>query len=194
MGSSGVRPRHYRPHAADPLERLRAAVSDLQQRSKQVAGLVQPVHCSADIAEKLALLGDLDDVLKASGLAHFNLPPWIAAARAWASPTSEITTSSVNASTGGIADFYEYNARNESTLWGPRGQINDYASKHWDGLVRSYYLPGWEMFVEYTLNGTLFGQDGAKRYEDAAMEFEMSWQRESMGRERRRELYACGWK
>ena len=32
-----------------------------------------------------------------------------------------------------------YNARNILTLWGPTGQINDYAKKEWGGLVRDYY-------------------------------------------------------
>ena len=35
----------------------------------------------------------------------------------------------------------EYNARNQLTLWGPTGQIDDYAKKEWGGLVRSYYKP-----------------------------------------------------
>ena len=33
----------------------------------------------------------------------------------------------------------EFNARNQITLWGPHGEINDYAKKDWGGLVSSYY-------------------------------------------------------
>lgn len=29
--------------------------------------------------------------------------------------------------------LYEYNARNQITLWGPDGQIKDYANKQWAG-------------------------------------------------------------
>jgi Alpha-N-acetylglucosaminidase (NAGLU). len=29
--------------------------------------------------------------------------------------------------------LYEYNARNQITLWGPRGEIVDYANKQWAG-------------------------------------------------------------
>lgn len=130
-----------------------------------------------DISRKmLALLTDLDDVLTASGQSHFNLAPWLASARAWAVPSaSTATNSSSNISVAEIADFYEYNARNQITLWGPTGQINDYASKHWGGLVRSYYLPRWEMFFGHVLNGTV------ERYADAVMAFEMAWQREKWG-------------
>ena len=27
------------------------------------------------------------------------------------------------------------------TLWGPDGNILDYAAKQWSGLIRAYYLP-----------------------------------------------------
>ena len=30
----------------------------------------------------------------------------------------------------------EFNARNQVTLWGPNGEINDYAAKSWGGLVK----------------------------------------------------------
>jgi hypothetical protein len=33
--------------------------------------------------------------------------------------------------------WYEYNARNQITLWGPRGEIVDYANKQWAGMVIS---------------------------------------------------------
>lgn len=31
------------------------------------------------------------------------------------------------------SDLYEYNARNQITLWGPSGEIKDYANKQWAG-------------------------------------------------------------
>ena len=34
--------------------------------------------------------------------------------------------------------MYEYNARNQITLWGPRGEIVDYANKQWAGMFISY--------------------------------------------------------
>ncbi|KAF2113315.1 putative alpha-N-acetylglucosaminidase [Lophiotrema nucula] len=84
------------------------------------------------------LLNTLDDVL--STLPQFSLSTWINSARALAGNT---TNSSA------VADFYEYNARNQITLWGPEGEINDYASKSWGGLVGDYYLPRWQVFLNY---------------------------------------------
>lgn len=71
----------------------------------------------------LDLLADLDSVLAASRQSYFQLTTWMSEARAW---------SSVNGfSNSNIADFYEYDARNQITLWGPTGEISDYASKQW---------------------------------------------------------------
>ena len=41
---------------------------------------------------------------------------------------------------------YEFNARNQITLWGPDGEILDYATKQWNGIVKDYYLPRWTLF------------------------------------------------
>ena len=40
----------------------------------------------------------------------------------------------------------EFNARNQITLWGPDGQIEDYANKNWAGLVKNYYAQRWVLF------------------------------------------------
>lgn len=42
---------------------------------------------------------------------------------------------------------YEWNARNQITLWGPRGEILDYATKQWAGVVADYFKPRWEVFI-----------------------------------------------
>lgn len=43
---------------------------------------------------------------------------------------------------------YEYNARNQITLWGPNGEIRDYANKQWSGVVADYFKPRWELFLK----------------------------------------------
>ncbi|KOX75831.1 Alpha-N-acetylglucosaminidase, partial [Melipona quadrifasciata] len=43
--------------------------------------------------------------------------------------------------------LYEYNARNQITLWGPRGEIRDYANKQWSGIVSDYFKPRWAVFL-----------------------------------------------
>lgn len=82
----------------------------------------------------LDLLSSLDGVLATNE--HFRVSTWLSSALAWANSTT-------------LAAYYEYNARNQITLWGPTGQISDYASKTWSGLVSSYYRPRWAMFLDY---------------------------------------------
>lgn len=45
------------------------------------------------------------------------------------------------------AEQYERNARNQVTLWGPSGNILDYANKQLAGLVLDYYGVRWSLFV-----------------------------------------------
>lgn len=105
-----------------------------------------------------ALMKSLDDVLATND--NFKLSTWITKARAMADNSTE-------------ADFMEYEARNQITLWGPDGEITDYASKSWAGLISSYYMPRWQMFVEYlastsdpkTYNQTAFSV-GLLRWEE----------------------------
>ncbi|KAJ3658550.1 hypothetical protein Zmor_010284 [Zophobas morio] len=49
---------------------------------------------------------------------------------------------------------FQQNARNQITLWGPRGEILDYAAKQWAGVISKYFAPRWKLFVEYA-NETL---------------------------------------
>lgn len=110
-----------------------------------------------DAGEKmLSLLDDLDTVLAASNNSHFSLAAWVSRAEAWASHNLTDSTYSVgkNMTSAQTAAFYRYNAINQVTLWGPTGQISDYASKQWAGLVGQYYRPRWQLFIDYTLNST----------------------------------------
>ncbi|GBE77354.1 Alpha-N-acetylglucosaminidase [Sparassis crispa] len=83
----------------------------------------------------LAILSTLDSLLATNE--YFLLSTWIADARSWAG--NNVT----------YANYLEYNARNQITLWGPTGEINDYASKAWAGLVGGYYTQRWESFITY---------------------------------------------
>ncbi|XP_067625676.1 alpha-N-acetylglucosaminidase isoform X2 [Eurosta solidaginis] len=63
--------------------------------------------------------------------------------------------------------LYEMNARNQITAWGPNGQILDYATKQWSGVVGDYYYPRWSLFL-HMLNESLqqdekFNEDAFKR-------------------------------
>ncbi|KAE8153335.1 tim-barrel domain-containing protein [Aspergillus avenaceus] len=82
----------------------------------------------------LGLLSALDRVLACER--RFRLDTWVSAARAMGGSEKE-------------KDAFEYEARNQVTLWGPSGEISDYASKPWAGLVGSYYMRRWEIFLDY---------------------------------------------
>ena len=62
--------------------------------------------------------------------------------------TTGITTSTtfVGNLTGDDKSWLEYNARNLVTLWGPNGEISNYARKQWNGLIKYYYKPQWVLF------------------------------------------------
>jgi alpha-N-acetylglucosaminidase len=74
----------------------------------------------------LDILDDLDKVLSTNE--HFMLGPWLKSAQGNA--------------------LNEFNARNIITLWGPDGNILDYACRAWSGLVQDYYRPRWALFFQ----------------------------------------------
>ncbi|RVE60057.1 hypothetical protein OJAV_G00194500 [Oryzias javanicus] len=61
------------------------------------------------------------------------------------------------------AQLYDTNARNQLTLWGPSGEILDYANKQWGGLLEDYYAQRWSLFVQTLVDclnsGLPFKQD-----------------------------------
>ncbi len=111
-------------------------------------------------AKLVSLLNNMDKVLLTN--ANFRLSTWIDAARSW---------SGGNAS---YSSYLEYNARNQITLWGPHGQISDYASKSWAGLVSTYYVPRWEMFVQY-LKSTPAASYNQTAFSAQLLDFGLKW-------------------
>ncbi|XP_037794216.1 uncharacterized protein LOC119589704 [Penaeus monodon] len=72
-------------------------------------------------------------------------------------------------------DLYVYNALNQVSLWGPQGQITDYAVKQWAGQVSDYLLPRWDKFgralvdclaEEKAFDQLAFGEDLFKTVEE----------------------------
>jgi alpha-N-acetylglucosaminidase len=82
--------------------------------------------------EMLVLIKDWDKLLASHQ--SFLLGKWIASARAWAKDAQE-------------ADLFDWNARNQLTLWGRNGEIDDYSAKNWAGLAAGYYLKRWQLLV-----------------------------------------------
>lgn len=79
------------------------------------------------------LLPALDELLASDS--RFLLGTWLNQARAMAVSEDE-------------AQFYELNSLYQLTLWGPEGNIMDYANKQLAGLVADYYQPRWGLFME----------------------------------------------
>ncbi len=86
-------------------------------------------------ANKFMGLGfDLDKFLGTRS--EFLLGKWIDDAKSWSAGPGEDA-------------YYEKDARSIITTWG--GHLNDYAGRQWNGLMRDYYLPRWQLLINATL-------------------------------------------
>lgn len=85
----------------------------------------------------LALMDSLTAVLESRP--EFSLDRWVEGARSW-----------------GITDeqkeYYGSNALTLITVWGDSPGLLDYAARDFDGLVKNYYKPRWQMFFEEVIN------------------------------------------
>jgi len=80
----------------------------------------------------LSTILDTDTIVKTQKM--WLVGKWIADARAWGTTPEEVS-------------LYEFNARNQLTLWGPSNSaLFDYAYKLWGGLVHDFYYMRWELF------------------------------------------------
>lgn len=133
--------------------------------NKQVANDTTCTNCMYALTsisnEMKHLLEDLDTYLGTN--TNFLFGHWIEDAR----------NSAPADSTGEVLNNLEFNARNQVTMWGPRENIEDYASKEWSGLIMDYYSSRWGLFFEYVMksaeNSQPFDSDG---YEAARGQFE----------------------
>lgn len=82
----------------------------------------------------LSIFTDMEEILATN--THFLLGNWLDAAKKWSTNCEE-------------EELYEFNARNQITLWGPNGEIVDYATKQWSGVVKDFFQPRWKLFTEY---------------------------------------------
>ncbi len=82
------------------------------------------------------LMTDLDELLGTRP--EFLLGRWLEDAKRWAVTDED-------------RRLYEWNARNQITLWGPADSVlHDYAAKQWSGLMGGFYAPRWRQFIERT--------------------------------------------
>mmetsp|Transcript_6869 Transcript_6869/g.21772 ORF Transcript_6869/g.21772 Transcript_6869/m.21772 type:complete len:384 (-) Transcript_6869:125-1276(-) len=113
---------------------LLGALFDAWQGGRAPPGAATAQAYGALASRMLDVIGDLDALLRTDP--NFLLGVWQQAAR-----------HAPNTTTAAEAANQEFNARNQVTLWGPTGQINDYAAKHWAGLVGDYYRTRWALLL-----------------------------------------------
>jgi len=102
----------------------------------------------------LSLLSDLNTILSSDR--RFMLGPWIEEAI-------------LNGHTVIEKKTLELNARYQITLWGPKGEVLDYACKQWSGLVEDYYRPRWQLFVKFLYKSLVQGVAFKQRIFDASV-------------------------
>ncbi|KIX07236.1 uncharacterized protein Z518_01889 [Rhinocladiella mackenziei CBS 650.93] len=153
----GLSVRPHRHDAPSSRERLTFRNESALNRSLAAASQMQ--------AQMFSLLSTLDTLLRytPSKVPESSLCAWVNAARAW------------SASDASISDSVVYGAINQVTLWGPNGEITDYASRHWAGLVGAYYLPRWQMFMEAYMDAL---RSGVPVNESALGEQRLTWEKE----------------
>jgi alpha-N-acetylglucosaminidase len=105
----------------------------------------------------VSLIQDADRLLNTNPL--FSFGAWVRDARRSLNPVGnnkQVTFAKHSGPNGptlaGYQQFLESNARDLVTWWGPEGTgppgaLPDYASKQWGGLLTSYYLPRWTLFI-----------------------------------------------
>ena len=73
-----------------------------------------------------------------------------------------------------LKNYYEKNARNLITTWG--GNLNDYASRTWAGLVKSYYAGRWEIYFDAVIAAAEQGAElDSQALNQKLAAFEQAW-------------------
>lgn len=142
---------------------------DYQQlRAMFTSKVVTADKVCGQASRMLGLMTDLDAILATNE--DFLLGKWIAEAREMANNDS----SSIE-----LADYYEYEARNQVTRWGDNNSesIHDYAAKEWSGLVSDYYIPRWRIWLTEVCQAYTAHRDMDETIVNKArVSFELKWQ------------------
>lgn len=107
---------------------------DKEYNQIKMAYINQDLKSVSDYADRfLQMILDMDRILASNQ--NFLLGKWYADAKKWiADDASE--------------DLLVFNACNQVTLWGPMGNINNYAIKQWAGLIGQYAYNRWKVFFD----------------------------------------------
>ncbi|KAF9435442.1 hypothetical protein BGZ76_006284 [Entomortierella beljakovae] len=138
----------------------------------------------------LALIKDADTLLNSHQ--HFSFGAWVLDAKKSIDPINGNIDKQISFNGSlptspnkkGYQHFLESNVRNIFTWWGPKpnGLLNDYASKQWGGLISSYYLPRWQLFLTQIEQAVVTNTEwNADDYNTKRVAFETQWQAQVWG-------------
>lgn len=121
--------------------------------------------------EMLDIIDDVDRMI--STQEYFLVGKWIKDSRSWGVNEEE-------------SDYFESNARNLITTWSDKDMLlNDYASRTWAGLTKTFYGVRWKMFFDAVNaaldNGTEFGEKEFEAYKNVVTTYEKAWWEQRLG-------------
>ena len=121
--------------------------------------------------EMMDLIQDVDRMVATQP--YFLLGRWIKDARAWGANEAE-------------SDYLESNARNLITTWSDKDMdLNDYASRTWAGLTKTFYGERWRLFFQAVNNAldtdSEFGEKEYQAYRNVVTTFEKAWWEQRLG-------------
>jgi hypothetical protein len=113
------------------------------------------------------VLSDIDKLVATD--TAFLLGPFLESARRLGRPQNDCFSNILEDSDCG--HFYEWNARTQITTWNPTrkdsdvipGGPIDYASKHWSGLIRDYYVPRATLLMKQAIKDRTAGRSLIKQ-------------------------------
>jgi len=156
----------YRHDVADVAAQWLADLNTLQLEKVAAAyNDGDKARFDAEQAAFLDMLRDLDALQ--STRSETTLAKWVSDAKRWARNDEQ-------------RRHFEWNARNQITLWGPPdARLHDYARKCWAGLISSFYVPRWEMFFN-RLTETWGKKFDAAAFEQDIRAWEAEWTRSTV--------------
>ena len=119
----------------DLIDALRQLASENLDALLQTAVAAYAARDLATGDAAVAKVQDITDRLdRLLGAEPWSLARWVDDARSYGDTPAE-------------AQAYVLNAKAQITIWGGEGNLHDYASKAWQGMYSSFYLPRWTVFL-----------------------------------------------
>ena len=154
----------YRFDLADVTRQALGNAGNLLRARMQDACRRKDAKALGTLAVRFLEMGrDLDAFLGTRS--EFLLGKWVSDARSWGKNAAE-------------SDYYERDARTILSTWfGRDSGLLDYASRCWNGMLRDYYLPRWEMYLRTLGEDLRTGRSAAREQalDDRMKDFEWSW-------------------